>query len=178
MGSAIRVITFNRLYTGEVAWNKHKFIRNPESERIVRRARPKSDWLTSHDESVRIISDETFAKAQARSKVRSNADRRLKRGGKVRHLLSGLLKCDACGANFVSSDAKRYACSSYVNGGVGACSNKTRVRRDALERGIIEPIKKELLDPERVQKMAAKLQRQVSDHRAEVERRGAMRRVS
>jgi hypothetical protein len=53
-----------------------------------------------------------------------------------------------------------------------ACSNKTRVRRDALERGIIEPIKKQLLDPERIQKMAAKLQKQFSDRRAELERRG------
>ena len=37
-----------------------------------------------------------------------------------------------CGANFISADAKKYACSSYVNGGASACSNKTRVRRDVL----------------------------------------------
>ena len=86
MGSAIRVILMNRLYTGELCWNKTKFVRNPETERIVRRARPMSEWIISRDESRRIISDGTFAKAQARSELRSNADGRLKRGGKLRYL--------------------------------------------------------------------------------------------
>ena len=172
MGSAIRVILLNQLYTGEVCWNKNKFVRNPETERIVRRARPKSEWVITRDESLRIIAEETFAKAQVRSKVRSNADGRLKRGGKVRYLLSGLLRCGACGANFVSADAKKYACSSYINGGASACSNKTRVRRDVLERGVIGPIKAELLDPDRIRRMAGKLQKRFSDLRAEAGRRG------
>lgn len=172
MGSAIRVILLNQLYTDQVCWNKNKFVRNPETERIVRRARPRSECVITRDESLRIISEETFAKAQARSKFRSNADRRLKRGGKVRYLLSGLVRCGACGANVVSADAKKYACSSYVNGGASACSNKTRVRRDALERGVIGPIKDELLDPDRIRRMAAKLQKQFNDLRAEPGRRG------
>lgn len=90
MGSAIRVILMNRLYTGELCWNKTRFVRDPETERIVRRARPRSEWIITRDESRQIISDETFAKARARSELRSNADGRLKRGGKLRYLLSGL----------------------------------------------------------------------------------------
>lgn len=165
MGSSVRVILMNRLYTGELCWNKTRFVRNPETEHIVRQARPRSDWIISLDESRRIISDERFAKAQARSELRSNADGRLKRGGKLRYLLSGLLQCHACGAHFVVADKEKYACSSYVNGGVSACSNKARVRRDVLERRIIGPITDEMLDPERLRSVVAKLQKQFSDRR-------------
>jgi site-specific DNA recombinase len=135
MGSAIRVITRNELYSGVAKWNQTRFVRDPNTEKIVRRKRPKSEWIVRQDESLRIVSDATFAKAQARSKIRSSADGRLKAGGKLKYLLSGLLKCHDCGANYVLADAKKYACSGYVNG--GACSDRTRVRRDVLEREII-----------------------------------------
>jgi site-specific DNA recombinase len=148
--SAIRVIVMNRLYCGEVRWNQTKFVRDPNTERIVRRNRPKSEWVVRQDESLRIISDAVFGKAQARSKIRSSADGRLKCGGKLRYLLSGLLRCHACGASYVFADAEKYACSSYVNGGAGACSNKARVRRDVLEREVVGPIKDDLLSPARV----------------------------
>jgi hypothetical protein len=40
---------------------------DPNTERIVRRKRPRSEWIVSQDGSLRIISDATFAQAQARS---------------------------------------------------------------------------------------------------------------
>lgn len=163
MGSAVRVILMNRLYAGELCWNKTRFVRNPETERIVRQPRPRSEWISSRDESRRIISDEAFAKAKARSELRSNADGRLRRGGKLRYLLSGLLECHACGAHFVVADKEKYACSSYVNGGMSACSNRARVRRDVLERKIIGSITDEMLDPERLYSMVVTLQKQFSD---------------
>ena len=71
-------------------WNQTKFVRDPNTKRIVRRERPKSEWIVRQDESLRIISDAQFAKAQARTKVRSNSDARLKCGGKPKYLLVGL----------------------------------------------------------------------------------------
>jgi hypothetical protein len=78
-------------------------------------------------------------------------------------VLSGLLQCQTCGAHFVFADREKYACSSFVNGGASACSNMARVRRDVLERGIIGPITDEMLDPERLCSVVAKLQKQLSD---------------
>jgi site-specific DNA recombinase len=55
--SAIRIIVMNRLYCGEVKWNQTQFVRDPSTERIVRRKRPRSQWVVRQDESLRIISD-------------------------------------------------------------------------------------------------------------------------
>ncbi|MET0497743.1 MAG: recombinase family protein [Steroidobacteraceae bacterium] len=52
MGSAVRVILKNPLYTGFVRWNASKFVRNPDTEKVTRRARPKSEWITRQDEEV------------------------------------------------------------------------------------------------------------------------------
>jgi hypothetical protein len=63
-----------------------RFVRDPNTEKIVRPKRPRSEWIVRQDESLRIISDATFV--QAPSKIRSNADRRLKAGGRLKYLLS------------------------------------------------------------------------------------------
>jgi hypothetical protein len=69
--------------------------------------------------------------------------------------LSGLLICNVCKAHYVIADARSYACSGHWNG--GACSNHTRVRRDAIERVILGGVRRDLLAPERVERMAAEM---------------------
>lgn len=61
-----------------------------------------------------------------------------------------------------------YACSSYKNGGPGACSNGIRVRLDALEAAILDPVRRDLLSPERVEAMAREMQRYYTE-RAKVQ---------
>lgn len=155
MGSAVRVIIKNRLYTGFVRWNASQFVRNPDTEKVTRRARPKSEWITHQDEDVRIISDELFEKARTRTRRSANSDERLKSGGKAKYLLSGVLVCKVCGANYVIADARSYACSGHWNG--GACSNRIRVRRDSIERTLLGPIRAELQSPERCKRMAKEM---------------------
>jgi site-specific DNA recombinase len=60
------------------------------------------------------------------------------------------------GAHYVIADARSYACSGHWNG--GACSNHIRVRRDAIERILLGPIRSELLVPERRERMAKEMQ--------------------
>jgi len=93
LGSCIRGILKNPLYTGLQRWNVSMFVRNPETEKIVRRKRPKSEWVVNHDESLRIVSDELFAAAQCRTQDRSDPNKKLRAGGKPKYPLSGLLKC-------------------------------------------------------------------------------------
>ena len=75
------------------------------------------------DKSLRIASDELFEKAQKRSQDISNPDGRLKRGGKVKYLLSGLLKCDECGANYILTSKTSYQCSGSVGGITAAATD-------------------------------------------------------
>lgn len=105
------------------------------------------------------MSDDLFGQAQCRTRFRTNPDKRLKCGYKPKYLLSGLLICHECGSHYVIADARSYACSSYKNGGPGACSNGIRVRRDALEAAILDPVRRDLLSSERVETMAREMQR-------------------
>jgi hypothetical protein len=61
-----------------------------------------------------------------------------------------------CGARYIMRDARAYACSSFLNG--AACANGTHVRRDRVESVLLDPIRNDLLSPERVQRMAKELQ--------------------
>lgn len=156
MASAVRVILRNPLYRGHVRWNVSQFVRDPDSGSHKRRARPQAEWVEHQDEAVRIISDDLYAKAQARTRSSADGDQRLKSGGKSKYPLSGLLVCRVCGAHYVMADARSYACSGYWNG--GACSNHIRMRRDALERVVLGGVRRDLLAPERVQRMAQEMQ--------------------
>lgn len=173
MGSAVRVILKNPLYTGMVRWNVSQFVRDPDSGKYKRRKRSQAEWHSYQDETLRVISDELFAKSQRRTRVCANHDQRLKSGGKPRYLLSGLLHCRVCGAHYVIADSRSYACSGHWNG--GACSNQIRVRRDAIERVLLDPIRSELLSPERRQRMAKEMQAQYVEWiKAATERAGTV----
>jgi hypothetical protein len=63
--------------------------------------------------------------------------------------LSGLRRCAVCGACYVGVNQREYGCSSHRGG--GACYNAVRLRRDAAETILLDPIRKELLAPERAE---------------------------
>jgi hypothetical protein len=155
MGSAVRSILRNPLYTGRVRWNVGGYVRNPDTARRVRRPRPQDEWVEHCDEGVRIIADELFQRAQKRNRTRSTGDQRMKSGGRPKYLLSGLLHCGSCNAHYILHDARSYACSGHKG---GACDNHIRVRRDRLEAAILGPLRDEMLAPARVALMAKEMQ--------------------
>jgi site-specific DNA recombinase len=167
MSSAVRVIVLNPLYTGRVRWNVSQFVRDPDSGSYKRRRRPEGDWHEFQDESLRLISDAQFKQAENRTRNRKNPDKRLKSGYKPKYLLSGLLVCDQCGSHYILGDARAYACSSYINGGTGACSNGVRIRRDAIQAAILGRVNSDLLSPERVKAMTREMERYYADRMKE-----------
>ena len=171
MASAIRVILKNPLYCGRMRWNVSQFVRDPDSGKYKRRRRPQADWVENREESLRIISDELFERAQSRTRASADNDKRLKSGGKARYLLSGLLVCKVCKAHYVIADARSYAGSGHWRG--GACSNDIRVRRDAIERVILGGIYRDLLEPERVARMANEMRAAYAERMRAVAARAA-----
>ena len=165
MQSAVRSILKNPLYTGRQRWNASQYLRDPDTGKDRRRARPESEWKVNQDESLRIIGDALFESAQARTRVTSKGDARLKTGGRAKYVLSGLLTCEICGSKYVMADKTHYYCSSHASG--RACANTTRVRRDALEAQLLidndSPVGG-LLAPERVARMAAELEQLYAEH--------------
>lgn len=156
VGSAVRVILMNPLYTGLVRWNVSQFLRDPDSGKYKRRRRSRDEWVSHRDEALRIISNELFEHVQERFRSRANPDKRLRTGGKAKYLLSGLMYCESCGSNYVLGDREKYVCSSYMNG--RACANDIRVRRDTAEAVVLQRVRDQLREPARVAAMISEMQ--------------------
>ena len=161
MGSAIRVIVRNERYRGVVHWNTSEWRKDPETGKRKRVMRPRSEWVSFIDESLRIVPDDLWERAQRRVRP-AKGSKPIQSGGKPKFLLSGLLVCDVCGAHYTIMDRYNYGCLSFHNG--RACSNSIRVRRDRAESALLDPIRKELLSPERAQRMAKEMQASYIEH--------------
>jgi len=163
VGSGVRVIVRNERYRGVVHWNKSEWRKDPDTGKRQRVARPRSEWITHQDESLRIISDELWRRAQRRFEPAKN-EKRFKCGGRPKYLLSGLLRCDACGARYTIIDQRSYGCFSYHDG--KACSNGVRVRKDHIEEVLLrgpESGLAALVAPDRVERMAKEMQQYYSE---------------
>jgi site-specific DNA recombinase len=156
MGSAIRALLRNDRYVGRIVWNRSEWVKDPDSGKRLRRERPESEWITHQDESLRIVPDDLWARAQRRIKATAADGNWGTTRGKPKYLLSGLLRCEVCGAHYVICNAVEYSCSSFVNG--RACTNDIRVSRDRLQEVILGPVQTGLLAPERIQTMQREMQ--------------------
>src|SRR5262249_23131942 len=110
-------------------------------------------------EVLRIVPQELWDRVKAPQRARSEAvgegvRRGLKAatakraGRKPKYLFSGLLRCGSCGARLVIADRRHYACSSRANGGEATCASDVRIKRSAVESGLLAGIKRDLLAPE------------------------------
>ena len=160
MGSGVRVILRNERYRGVICWNASEWVKDPDTGRRKRVPRPRKEWISHVDESLRIISDDLWDRAWRRVRP-ANTDKRLKAGGKPKYLLSGLLRCDVCDAHYTITNATSYGCSGYHDG--RACGNSILVRRDRVENILLGPIRDDLLKPDRVARMAKEMRDYFSD---------------
>ncbi|MGH8678657.1 MAG: recombinase family protein, partial [Burkholderiales bacterium] len=64
--SAVSVMLRNERYAGRLVWNRTRKLRNPESGRRIQRLRPRSEWIVTPAENLRIVTDGLFAGVQMR----------------------------------------------------------------------------------------------------------------
>jgi hypothetical protein len=71
-----------------------------------------------------------------------------------RYLLSGLLVCEHCGGRFIATgkNGSHYICSTHTQGGEAACPVGTCISRAIAERIVLEPIQRDLLGPEAIER--------------------------
>ena len=138
--SAIRAMLRRDLYAGRIVWNKSRFIKHPGTNKRLRRARPKAEWMTTVDEKLRIIDESLWDRVQERLRhvQETYGYAGFVRGANTAYLLTGLLKCGSCGANMVIVTGRgKHAHPSYgcpQNFYRGACDNKLKARQDWLEK--------------------------------------------
>ena len=113
--STIRMWLINPAYTGYMIWNRVKFMR--KNGKRVNRPNPISKWVYSEQAAhPAIVSKdlfeavaEKFMRRPGRGKGRPHADgvNGDNARGSVRYLVSGLMECGLCGANYVAGQNKR-----------------------------------------------------------------------
>ncbi len=171
--STIHGILRNETFVGRAAWNRTRWMKDPDTGRRLCVARPRSEWIEHDAPELRIVGDEAWQRVRARIAPRelrlaSNPTRAL-RGGQPKYLLSGLLVCAVCGSRFTISSIDRrqqYICGSHTNGGHHACSNGLHVRRELAEQHILGETVEQLLSPAAITLAAKEMQRLYRERQA------------
>lgn len=147
----------NPIFKGDYTWNRARGKKRPGTGRRVQKLRPASDWVVRHDESLRIVADELWARVAKRLE---DARRSVSaKGGKpARCLLSGVLKCACCSASYVMRNSTRYACSSANNGRAPLCTQRRQINRRKTEQRLLEGVRAKLQSPALVRDMARRVQ--------------------
>jgi hypothetical protein len=139
-------ILSNRLYVGQIVWNRVAMVRNPDTGKRVSRPNPKSEWKTGEAPHLKIVDADLFEAANKRKQDRGGPrpqDRR-----KPRHLLSGLLRCGSCGGGMSVKDVDhgrvRIICTKARESGV--CEVRTPFYLDTIEQAVVGGLRNRLTD--------------------------------
>ncbi len=140
-------ILHNRLYVGEVSWNRQTFAKDPDSGKRRSRLNPESEWIVKAAPDLRIVDDDIWGAAQARKAA--GAGLRVEHRRRPKRLLSGLIMCGCCGAPFTMSGQGRLRCVAHVER--GTCDNVHTVKMDDLEARVLDGLKGKLVAPDVVE---------------------------
>ncbi|ANK83546.1 MAG: hypothetical protein TEF_16090 [Rhizobiales bacterium NRL2] len=131
----------NELYRGHIIYNRQSFVKDPETGKRVSRLNPESEWITTRVPDLRIIDEGTWEAVQA-IKERYSSLRGNRRQTKKR-LLSGLVRCGACGGTMTIVNRERYSCSAKRER--GTCSNPVGIKVTELEERVLDGLREILL---------------------------------
>ena len=139
----------NPLYAGRQVWNRVRMVKDPDTGRRVSRPNPAAEWVVTELPDLAIVTPEVFEVAGQRKAARAVAAPRDRR--RPLHLLSGLLRCGACGAG-MSANGKdrsgriRIRCSAHSES--GSCPNPQTFYLDRIEAAVLSGLKAELRHPD------------------------------
>ena len=169
--SAIREMLRRDLYIGRVIWNRSKFVKQPGTNKRLRRERPESEWRILDRPELRIVSSDLWDQVQKHIAImaeRSNHGNHpglLHRSDTSNNLLSGFLKCGVCGANLIIVSGRgktghhSYRCPQNFNR--GACSNGVKERADFLQERLLLELENVVLQPEAIEKAVGEFESQL-----------------
>ena len=148
----------NALYAGRLEWNRCSYVKDPRTGKRVARPNPRAQWEIVPVPELRIVDDALWdavkeRQAEVRLVMSRDADGNALNGGhRQKYLLSGLLAYGVCGGGFTIINAHDYGCATHRS--KGTCDNHRRIRRDELERRVLDGLKHRLLAPEMVEEFA------------------------
>ena len=156
-GKARGGILGNELYIGKLIWGQAIRRKDPDTNIEGKTPRPKEQHIIVAVPHLRIIEQPLWDAAQkvreARASVRFGETGKVHRQTVVSrgdHLLSGLLRCGACGGGMIickMSRGKRYVvCSSAYQR--GTCSHKRTYQMNVIQEYALAGLRRDLADPD------------------------------
>ncbi len=139
----------NPLYRGRLTWNRIHMIKDPDTGRRISRLNPKSEWKTVEVPHLRIVDEEAFDDVAAVKAASPDHRKSIK----AKRLLSGLLRCGACGAG-MSIQGKmgrvtRIVCTRAKES--RTCDNHRPYTLDDIEAAVLVGLKTKILTPKAVE---------------------------
>ncbi len=165
----------NTTYIGRPCWGRQRFIKDPASGRRVSRVNPSGTEIVGEVPHLRIVSDPSWAAVKARqvevSRPLSDPHSTVPLNDlhRPRFLLSGLLVCGVCGGGYTITAKDRYGCARRSR--QGTCSNNRSIKRQELERRVLEGLKSSLVTLDLVAEF-------ISEYQAEWNRLQGERRIA
>ncbi|MFC0342108.1 recombinase family protein [Paracoccus niistensis] len=145
----------NPLYIGVNAYGDVASSLNPESGKRAWRVTGEVAASTIVPQ-LRIVDQELWDRVAARLEATAlkmardaKSGQPLNRAHRKSYVLSGLLKCGCCGGDYTIRGKARYGCSQAKRG--MGCANKVTITAPAVERQVLDSLKRGLLAPERLQ---------------------------
>jgi hypothetical protein len=142
--------------------------------------KPESEWITHEDEDLRIVPSELWETVRERRKKvkRSWPGGKGKRGFSAEqgsrqahfptHLLSGTMKCGACGAAIAQVSGKAGGYYGCLGAAKGACDNKMLVKRKLAETVIVDAVRERISDPEQIRFVLERVEEEVKRLRSDM----------
>jgi site-specific DNA recombinase len=176
--TGIREMLRRDLYAGRIVWNRSRFVKQPGTNKRLRRERPSSEWRMVEQPELRIVDQGLWDRVQARLAWVAKAFGHAQRPGLQRRassspfLLTGFLKCGSCGADLVVVTGRgqgghpKYGCPQ--NFYRGACPNRIKERADWLEDRLFSELQRAVLRPDVIDYALQEFQRQLTISLAEL----------
>lgn len=139
----------NRLYIGQLVFNRTRKVLDPRTRTHLIRANPESDWLIEDVPDLRVVDDALWERVQlVLGRVQSRAPEKNRR---PKHILSGLVSCGSCGGTWTIHSGVRWGCSRHKEGGKHACANNRIVSTDRLETRVLQGLQHYMLNEDLIE---------------------------
>ncbi len=160
----------NEMYVGRIVWNRLRYIKDPDTGKRVSRPNPESEWIFHDVPELRIIEQDLWDRIKARQeaiKVERSTGKpnRLHERQRAKYLFSGLTRCACCGGGYSMISQTLVGCSTARNKGI--CKNRLNIRRDGLEKRVLDGLKGHLMDPELFAIFCEEFTRRMNERRME-----------
>ena len=164
----------NRLYIGELVWNRMRFIKDPTTGKRVSRPNPESEWVVEQVADLRIVDHDLWDRVHHRLQgIRESDQAQAIRSSEFwkhrrpQHLLTGLTYCGCCGGILSNVGRDYLACGAARN--KSTCTNTRGIRREVIETLILDALRTRLMAPELVKEFIAEFIVETNRFRAEAE---------